>query len=57
VLAELSYFYRQLCAKEIVVEMMQKLEKEIPVLLCKMEKIFPPMFFKSNATYPYTSSI
>jgi hypothetical protein len=38
VLAELSYFYRQLCTKEIVIEMMQKLEKEIPVLLCKMEK-------------------
>jgi hypothetical protein len=45
VLAELSYFYIQLCAKEIVVEMMQKLEKEIPVLLCKMENIFPPKFF------------
>jgi hypothetical protein len=25
--------------------MMQKLEKEIPVLLCKMEKFFPPGFF------------
>jgi hypothetical protein len=45
VLAELSYFYRQLCAKEIAVEMMQKLEKEILVLLCKMEKIFPPEVF------------
>jgi hypothetical protein len=45
VLAELSYFYRQLCAKEITVEVMQKLEKEIPVLLCKMEKKFPPGFF------------
>jgi hypothetical protein len=44
VLAELSYFYRQLCAKEITVEMMQKLEKEILVLLCKMEKFFPPGF-------------
>jgi hypothetical protein len=42
VLVELSYFYRQLCANEIAVEMMQNLEKEIPVLLCKMEKIFPP---------------
>jgi hypothetical protein len=40
VLAELSYFYRQLCVKEITVEMMLKLE-EIPVLLCKMEKKFP----------------
>jgi hypothetical protein len=45
VLAELSYFYRQQCPKEIVVEMMQKLEKEILVILCKMEKIFPPGFF------------
>jgi hypothetical protein len=45
VLAELSYFYIQLCAKEITVELMQKLEKEIPVLLCKMEKKFPAGFF------------
>jgi hypothetical protein len=30
ILAELSYFYRQLCAKEIKKEMMEKLEKEIP---------------------------
>jgi len=44
-LAELSYFYRQLCAKEIMKGMMEKLEKEVPVLLCKLEKIFPPGFF------------
>ena len=44
-LAELSYFYRQLCAKEITVQMMEKLQKEAPVLLCKMEKNFPPGFF------------
>jgi hypothetical protein len=45
VLVELNYFYRQLCAKETVVEIMEKLEKEVSVLLCKMEKIFPPGFF------------
>jgi hypothetical protein len=28
-----------------MVEMMQKLEKEIPVILCKMEKFFPPRVF------------
>jgi hypothetical protein len=44
-LAELSYFYRQLCAKEIKKEMMEKLGNEIPVLLCKLEKIFPPRWF------------
>jgi hypothetical protein len=41
-LVELSYFYRQLYAKEIKKEMMDKLEKEILVLLCKLEKIFSP---------------
>jgi hypothetical protein len=44
VLAKLNYFYRQLCAKEIMVEMIQMLE-EISVLLCKMGKNFPPGFF------------
>jgi hypothetical protein len=44
-LAELSHFYRQLCAKEIKKEMMEKLEEEIPVLKCKLEKIFPPGWF------------
>jgi hypothetical protein len=44
-LAKLSDFYRQLCAKEIKKEMMEKLEKEIPVLFCKLEKIFPPGWF------------
>jgi hypothetical protein len=47
VLVELSYFYRYLCAKEIMVEMMEKLEKEILMLLWKMEKFFPPRFFNS----------
>jgi hypothetical protein len=44
-LAELSYLYRQLCAKEFRKEMIEKLEKEILVLLCKLEKIFPPGLF------------
>jgi hypothetical protein len=57
VLAELSYFYRQLCAKEITVEMMQKLEKEIPVLLCKMEKFFPSVFFNPMQHLPYEAKV
>jgi hypothetical protein len=44
-LAELSYFYRHLCAKEIKKEMVEKLEQQIPVLVCKLEKIFPLGFF------------
>jgi hypothetical protein len=45
VLAELSHFYRQLCAKEIKKDMIKKLEEEILVLLYKLEKIFPPGWF------------
>jgi len=45
VLAELSYFFRQLCAKELSRTVIADLEKVAPVLLCKLEKIFPPGFF------------
>jgi hypothetical protein len=45
IFAELNYFYRQICAKQVSKVMMQKLEKEITFLLCKMEKIFPPGWF------------
>jgi hypothetical protein len=45
VLAELSHFYRQLCAKEIKKEIMEKLKEEIPMLICKLEKIFSSGWF------------
>jgi hypothetical protein len=45
VLAELSYFFRQLCAKEVSWSMLLALEAAAPVLVCKLEKIFPPGFF------------
>jgi hypothetical protein len=44
-LAELSFFFRQLCAKEVSRQVIKNLEKVAHVLLCKMEKIFPPGFF------------
>jgi hypothetical protein len=46
-LAELSHFYKQLCANKIMKEAIENLEKEILVLLCKLEKIFPPGWFNS----------
>jgi hypothetical protein len=42
---ELNYFYMQICAKQVSKMMMQKFEKEIPVFVCKMEKVFPPGWF------------
>jgi hypothetical protein len=44
-LIELSYFFRQLCAKELSRIVIADLERLTPVLLCKLEKIFPPGFF------------
>jgi hypothetical protein len=40
--AELSYFYIQICAKQVSKAMMQMLEKEIAVLVCKIETVFLP---------------
>jgi hypothetical protein len=42
IFTELNYFYKQICAKEVSKMMMQRLEKEIAVLICKMETVFPP---------------
>jgi hypothetical protein len=44
-LAELSYFFRQLCAKELSRTVITDLENMEPVLLCKLEKIFSSGFF------------
>jgi hypothetical protein len=45
VLAELSYFFYQLCAKELSHTIIKDLKKVAPVLLYKLEKIFPSDFF------------
>ena len=47
VLAELSNFFYQLCAKELSRTVVADMERMAPVLLCRLEKIFPPGFFNS----------
>jgi hypothetical protein len=42
---ELNYFHMQICTKQVSKAMMQRLEKEIAVLVFQMEKIFPPEWF------------
>jgi hypothetical protein len=46
-LTEMSYFFRQLCAKELSRIVIADLERLTLVLLCKFEKIFPLGFFNS----------
>jgi hypothetical protein len=47
IFAKLSYFYMQIYAKQVSKVMMQKLEKEIMILVCKMEKIFLTGWFNA----------
>ena len=44
-LAELSNFFRQHCAKELSRTVVAEMERMAPVLLYKLEKISPPSFF------------
>jgi hypothetical protein len=38
-------FLLHFCAKELSKKLVKKLEEVAPVLLCKLEKIYPPGFF------------
>ncbi|KAL4021062.1 hypothetical protein IC575_019851 [Cucumis melo] len=42
---ELCNFFRDLCAKTIRVSDLNRLEADIVLILCKLERIFPPAFF------------
>lgn len=49
-LAELSYFYRMLCAKEIDPIQMLQLEQNIPIIICKVGETLPAEFLQFNGT-------
>jgi hypothetical protein len=44
-LIELSTFFRGICSKTLTEEDLARHEAEIPIILCKLEQIFPPGFF------------
>ena len=46
-LTELNMFFKDLTSTIIKNDDMARLEEEIPVILCKLECIFPPSFFDS----------
>ncbi|KAL3520947.1 hypothetical protein ACH5RR_019096 [Cinchona calisaya] len=46
-LTEVSLFFRDLCSTSLTITNMQKLENNAPVILCNLERIFPPAFFDS----------
>ncbi|XP_056698101.1 uncharacterized protein [Spinacia oleracea] len=52
VITELSQFFRDLCSTTLKVDHMERLEDNIPEILCKLERIFPPGFFNSMEHLP-----
>ena len=44
-LTELSLFFKMLTSPKLKATDLVKLEEDIPVIICKLEKIFPPSFF------------
>lgn len=51
-LTELGLFFKDLCSNTLTMEGLVKLEKNIPIIICKLEKIFPPGFFDSMEHLP-----
>lgn len=45
VLFELGDFFKELCSKTLKEADVERLDKNIPIILCKLEKIYPPYFF------------
>ncbi|KAL0546655.1 hypothetical protein IC582_016567 [Cucumis melo] len=44
-ITELCNFFRDLCARTIRVSDLDRLQPDIIIILCKLERIFPPAFF------------
>jgi hypothetical protein len=40
-IAELETFFRELCSRNIRIDVVKQLKEQIPLILCKLEKIFP----------------
>lgn len=41
----IGIFFRDLCTRTLTTDGIQQLDDNIPVLICNLEKIFPPAFF------------
>lgn len=44
-LIELSHFFQQICSRTLYVKDLEVLQEQIVVILCKLERMFPPAFF------------
>jgi hypothetical protein len=45
VITELCLFFKQYCSRTLNLTDLKKMQKDIVIILCKLEMIFPPAFF------------
>jgi len=51
-LIEISHFFKDFCSTTLVEDDLSRMEQNIPLILCKLERIFPPEFFDSMEHMP-----
>jgi len=51
-LIEISHFFKDLCSMVLKRDSIRRLKENIPLILCKLERIFPPGFFDSMEHLP-----
>jgi len=51
-LTEISHFFRDICSSKLNVDHIERIETNIVETICKLEMIFPPLFFYSMEHLP-----
>jgi len=51
-LIEINHFFKDLCSTTLMENDLSRMEQNIPLILCKLERIFPPGFFYSMEHLP-----
>jgi hypothetical protein len=51
-LTEISHFFRDICSSKLNGDHIERLEMNIVETICKLEMIFPPLFFDSMEHLP-----
>jgi len=51
-LTEISHFFKDLCGTTLMEDDFSRMEQNIPLILSKLERIFPPGFFDSMEHLP-----
>jgi len=51
-ITEISLFFRDLCCTTLKEDGLNRMEENVPIIMCKLERIFPSSFFDSMEHLP-----